>query len=630
MHSQADITAEPALLPTPELAPAMERLLLRLMALVGGMAALLAVAMLALPRDRMVIEIRDTGLAGAVLGALLVALAGLAGTLLMAMARLVAQDDAGPARVAWRLRRTAGRPQGVAVGGLALAAIVLLWWLRPLGGPTLPPQGEYLIAGAALLLAFPLLLAERTLAATKPAWLPEAPWLQALVFLPLVTLAIHAVLAVLDGLGADGTDGRWDLLAARLLAVLLGLVAVELVLRALAQWFLPPPPAERTRAAADSLLARLAYPGGLAASGLAAPLRETFGIDVSRSWALAYLRAAALPMLVATLAFCWGLTGLRLVGLDQRAVYQRLGVPVAVLQPGLHLILPWPLGTLRGTELGVVHALPLGPGPVVTAAGKAGAEDASPAEADRLWDQTHQNELSLLIASAAGGRQSFQTVSLDGRVLYRIGLDDAAVLRAVYGEADPQALVRSAAGRLLAHVFAGRTLTEALGESREALAAGLRTELQADLDAQRSGIELLAVVIESIHPPAGAAEAYHQVQAAEIAADTSVSTERGQAVAAASYAQQQAHDGITRAQAAAAERITGAGAELTRFAADQRADRAGGAAFLLERYFADLSIALARAPLVILDHRLGAPDAPVIDLRPLAGAAAPKGPLDED
>ena len=229
-----------------------------------------------------------------------------------------------------------------------------------------------------------------------------------------------------------------------------------------------------------------------------------------------------------------------------------------------------------------------------------------------------------------GDQQSFQTVSLDGRVLYRVGLDDASVLRSVYGEADPQALVLDAAGRLLAHDFAGRTLAGALGESREALAARLRTALQAGLDAQRSGIEVLAVVIESIHPPAGAAEAYHQVQAAEIAADTSSSTERGQAVAAASYAQQAAHDGTTRAQAAAAERISGAGAELTRFAADQRADRAGGAAFLLERYFADLSMGLAQAPLVILDHRLGAPNAPVIDLRPLAGAAAPKGPVDED
>jgi regulator of protease activity HflC (stomatin/prohibitin superfamily) len=35
------------------------------------------------------------------------------------------------------------------------------------------------------------------------------------------------------------------------------------------------------------------------------------------------------------------------VPLDQRAVYERFGAPVRVLHPGLHLILPWPLGRLR-------------------------------------------------------------------------------------------------------------------------------------------------------------------------------------------------------------------------------------------------------------------------------------------
>ena len=185
MDSHTAIAGDTPLLPTPEMAPAMERLLLRLMALLGGMAAIVVLLLLALPQDHMVIEIRITGLAGALLGALLTALAGLAGTLLMAMARLVAQDDAGPARVAWRLRHTAGRPQGIAGAAVALAAIAVLWGLRPFGGPTLPPQGQYLIAGGALLLAFPLLLAERVLAATKAAWLPEAPWLQALLFLAL-------------------------------------------------------------------------------------------------------------------------------------------------------------------------------------------------------------------------------------------------------------------------------------------------------------------------------------------------------------------------------------------------------------------------------------------------------------
>jgi regulator of protease activity HflC (stomatin/prohibitin superfamily) len=410
--------------------------------------------------------------------------------------------------------------------------------------------------------------------------------------------------------------------------VLLAVVGLELLARGLLRWVLPVPAAAAARAAADSFAARLLHPGGLAARGLAAPLRENFGIDFARSWALSYVRAAALPMLLLTLLFCWGLSALRLVPLDGRAVHERLGVPVAVLRPGLHLVLPWPLATLRRTEYGVVHDLPLGPG--APAGDSASAEGPAPRSADRLWDQTHQNELAVLIASLSGGQQSFQTVSLDARVLYRVGLDDASVLRAVYGAADPQALVRAAAGRLLAHDFAHRTLDGALGESREALGEQLRAALQADLDARDSGLELLGVVIESVHPPAGAADAYHRVQAAEIAASASIAGERGRAEATASYAQQEARARTDRAQAASGERVAAAQAELTSFAADQRADQAGGPAFRLERYFADLATALARAPLVVLDHRLEAPDAPVVDLRPFAATTAPRGPADDD
>ena len=63
------------------------------------------------------------------------------------------------------------------------------------------------------------------------------------------------------------------------------------------------------------------------------------------------------------------------------------------------------------------------------------------------------------------------------------------------------------------------------------------------------------------------------------------------------------------------------------FAADRDAALAGGQAFLLERYFANVSLALAKSPLVIVDHRLGGADAPTIDLRSFG---APTGRPGED
>jgi regulator of protease activity HflC (stomatin/prohibitin superfamily) len=221
-------------------------------------------------------------------------------------------------------------------------------------------------------------------------------------------------------------------------------------------------------------------------------------------------------------------------------------------------------------------------------------------------------------------------VSVDVRILYRVGLTDRDAFRATYRTADSEALVRGAGGRQLAYFFAASTLEQVLGADREAMTEGLRTALQKQLDAEESGIELLSVVIEAIHPPSGAAAAYHNVQAAEILANTSISTEKGRAVASENLALQEAKDGADKAAGAAAETIGDALTAQWRFDADYLANRSGGQAFLLERYLTNLSVSLAKAPLVIMDHRLGPPNTPYVDLRALGAAVAPTGVENED
>jgi regulator of protease activity HflC (stomatin/prohibitin superfamily) len=362
--------------------------------------------------------------------------------------------------------------------------------------------------------------------------------------------------------------------------------------------------------------------GSLGREGAGGPLRVQLGVDFARSWALRYLRGAALPALLLTALLCWGLSGVVALGLDQRGVYERLGAPVAVWRPGLHLGLPWPLARVRRVELGTVHELALG-GDAVFGRDTTPAEAAPPVSADRLWDRPHPGEVTYLIASASEGRQGFQIVSTDLRILWRIGLGDADANRAVYGTVSPDTLLREAANRLLARFFAVRTLDSVLGERRETMAEALRSALAEDIAPLNSGIEILAVVVEAVHPPAGAAAAYHAVQAAAIAARTSVATEQGQASGAANRARQEAHGLTVGAQAAADERVLGARADAVRFAADHGAYAAGGRAFLLERYFADISAALAGASVTIVDDRLDAASAPVIDLRPFAAPSTP-------
>jgi regulator of protease activity HflC (stomatin/prohibitin superfamily) len=565
-------------------------------------------------------ELRRSGILALPLAALLLCLAALAGALILARARLYASIHPEEHR---RVGRAARLPQAIAVPLLALPAAALAWFCRPAPDFAGFPSLGFAAGAAAVAVAFLLLVAERTLAAMPAESVPEAPALRSLAFLATGVTFASGLLAVAANLGLPAAGRAGDALV-----ILLAATGVEMSCRALAKLFLPPPAAELARAAGGSLIARLISAGAAVRGGLGAPLRQHLGIDFSRSWALAYVRAASLPMLCALLLLAWGLSGAVLVGIDGRAIYERFGAPVSVLGPGLHVGLPWPLGRARLVEFGAVHEIGLAPGPAGTIA-RSDAEDAAPPGADRLWDQPHPGEITLLIASAANGRESFQSVSADLRILYRVGLTDADALRAAYASADPEAFVRASAGRVVAGFFADRTLDEVLGGDREAMADTLCNRLQAALDAAGSGLQAVAVVIEAIHPPAGAADAYHNVRAAEIAAQTSVAVERGAAATIHAQSLQYAFAQSANATAAAEETVAGARTANLRFTADRDAARAGGKSFLLERYFAALSAALGHAPKTIIDHRLNWPEAPVLDLRPLAAAAGTTGGKEE-
>jgi len=206
-------------------------------------------------------------------------------------------------------------------------------------------------------------------------------------------------------------------------------------------------------------------------------------------------------------------------------------------------------------------------------------------------------------------------VNMDVRFVSRIALTDDAALAATYHSVDVPTLMRSTANRVLVHDFASRTLDGVLGEQRAVLAREIGNTVQADLTRLASGVEILATVIEAIHPPAGAANAYHSVQAAQITVKAMSARERGRAADQTNTAQLQASMAKDKATAAAREARAGAEAAGLRFAAEQQAYRRAGQAFLLEQYFSRLGQGLSNARAVILDHRLGGGNVPTIDLR---------------
>ncbi len=370
-------------------------------------------------------------------------------------------------------------------------------------------------------------------------------------------------------------------------------------------------------------------------------LKQHFGIDLRQSWAFAYIRRSLLRVSGALVAVAWLYSGLVEIPVAERGIYERFGAPVAVWQPGIHLGLPWPFGRVQPMENGVIHeisAAALADKTVSKTADEkdnniengasgeldllAGAEDAPPASANRLWDASHSAEKSQIIASevitSEGKRQSFHIVNMDVRFMYRIGLSDSAALDARYTTADVPAIIRSTANRILVRYLATRTLEGVLGEARMQMAKEINTQLQADLDRLHTGVEIMSTVLEAIHPPAAAANAYHSVQAAQIKAQAIIARERGNAAQEVSLAQVRALIARNQASAFARETVATAEAANRRFSAERDAYQQGGKAFLLEHYFAQLTQGLASAQVLMVDHRLPNTQA-TLDLREFSG-----------
>ncbi|MBN3863723.1 protease modulator HflK [Pseudomonas frederiksbergensis] len=502
-------------------------------------------------------------------------------------------------------------------------ALLTLYSIEQVWNLALPPAALGLAAsvGAALslLLAFGLLVLERQLAQENVAQWPEAGALAQLTRVAIIGLVLSA-LCLLFGSEAS----VWPVRVAVLIGLLPGLVAAELLLRAVLSLFSP-----RREQLEPALLARsfvadmLRWPPQPLLA-LQHELHNRFGIDLRQIWAFAYMRRAFLPVLAVVAIVGWSLTGIHEIPLQGRGIYERFGKPVEVFGPGLHAGLPWPLGRVLSVENGVVHELATSVGETSAPVVAEPAEGPAPTIANRLWDASHVNDKSQVIASSRADKQSFQIVNMDVRFVYRIGLSDQAALAATYNSADVPTLIRSTASRILVHDFASRTLDGLLGEDRVGLAEEIGRAVQADLQTLDSGVEILATVVEAIHPPAGAANAYHGVQAAQIGAQALISRERGAAAEATNQAQLQAS--IARDQAAASAHEINATAQAAdlKFAAERKAYTSAGQAFVLEQYLSQLTQGLANAKLLVLDHRLGgSSNAPTIDLRTFTLPADP-------
>ena len=468
------------------------------------------------------------------------------------------------------------------------------------------------IPGILLVISFGLLVIERTI-----GFKTIRHWRYQQEYVGLTRVMLSLLLLLSGSLLLVTYSPMLTLWLIKLGCLLVLLVALEYFLRVLMVMATPLPQDTAPRFLTRSLLAaQYRWPLRPLAFVLDT-LEQRFGIDLRQVQAFRLMGKTFVPVVCGLAVLGWLLSGLTQVPLHQRGIYERFGRPMAVLSPGLHAGLPWPFGRVRAVEFGAVHELRLSDEPEQKARNDVpdSAEGPAPQTSWRLWDSSHLTDQSQVIASQAADKQSFQIVNMDIRLIWRVGLRNEDALNSQYQAEDLPVLIRSIARQVLVAQFASKQLDELLNEQRASLSTTLNQQIQQRLTALHTGVELLSTRIEAIHPPAGAADAYHGVQAAQIAASARVARERGYAATVTNGARQNAETRENDAQAFAAENLSRAQAAAAQFAADSQAWQQAGQAFILERRYHILSQTLAHTPLLILDSHLQGTNEPVLDMR---------------
>ncbi|MCW5558617.1 MAG: protease modulator HflK family protein, partial [Verrucomicrobiae bacterium] len=331
----------------------------------------------------------------------------------------------------------------------------------------------------------------------------------------LLGALVSAIAAVASGLDWAGF-GRWDRYLALGMTALLGLIAIETLFGLVFELYRPRVRGRELRLLYESrIIGLLGQSGGLFNTAAQA-LDYQFGFKVSDTWFYRYLEQSLSGFALVWVAILWVSSCIVVLEPAEQALLERFGKPVAgreVLDPGLHLKLPWPIDAAIRYNTRELRTFLVGaiPDPNL--------------EKNRVlvWTSPHyKEEFNLLVASdlpatnaAAGAGETAVPVNLltaSVPVQYRI----RDVRQWGYQAAEPDALLERIASSEVVRYLVSVNMDQIMSHGRLDAAREMKERIQAEADDAQLGAEILFVGLQDIHPPTGTktvpvAAAYEQV-----------------------------------------------------------------------------------------------------------------------
>jgi P-type Cu+ transporter len=300
--------------------------------------------------------------------------------------------------------------------------------------------------------------------------------------------------------------------------------------------------------------------------------------------------------LLSSAAALYVLSGIYTLRPDETGIIEHFGRKIVPYSgPGLHYKIPWPVDRLTRLQTNLVRTVEIGfrSNPKSSVAVEPSAYE---------WNAQHRTGRYTSVpeeASMLTGDQNM--IELTATVFYRAERPDSYLFR----QLDADATVRSASASVVENIVTAASLDEVLTLDRRAIEARARAVLQGRLDRYDSGIRVLQVKLEDVHPSQEVVDAFRKVSDAFEEKSRLINEAEGYRNEQLAVSRGNAKAMLKSAEAYRIQRQTRAQGDAARFQLAETAFRSASAATENRLYLETLEEVLPGKKKLILDKSQG-------------------------
>lgn len=307
-------------------------------------------------------------------------------------------------------------------------------------------------------------------------------------------------------------------------------------------------------------------------------LQDNTGITLRNLWSIKFIRDIAPAMVFMIGILLWLSTCIVQVENHQQAVVYRLGaLQDEVFEPGLHLTLPYPIDMVEIYETEKVNKVTIG--------------YKSQENTDNIWTEAHQGEEYILLLGSGD-----EVVSINLRVEYKIN----DLKQYLSTSASPESIMQALAYELVTDQTIATDLSTLMSADRAAFSEKFKQELSGKIQEKELGLEIVAVILESIHPPIDIASVYQELVSAGIKAQQYIAKAEGNAAVTIAKAEATYDTSVSTVMAEHEKKLAKAKLSVAEFMASMEAYNTYPDSYKYYKYLDAVKKAYGNANLVIV------------------------------